>query len=557
MNSCQQCTATFSRKDNLKRHLEVVHAPDRPQKQAKPAPVVTCTDCGYTFASAQALQVHHDSPTACKGVARPTYTCAFCERSWAAECKYKAHMESRRKYPCKQMFECPLCGHDVSFVCPEATAVCASCDAEEAAAHARGRSRPVWSQPFDATGREGGTQLDVQTMDSNALRVPTVLIAADIPAPQQTHMCQDERGLRRYLQIPDGIRANAAPLHVWFNGTAFGAHRAAAPPHKQLRPAANPNIEAADLVNMDDSAQAVLSQSSLRKTIVSFLNAHERGPTERLLTDLCLDADRRTLADYATASRAFCVHSSVWAAVKEHSRRCTQRQLLHTMYECVRGSPMLSKLEDCFYWLFLSPHARILGSRGRLPARRHMQMLWRDPVPRQRAALTKEQRVLLMRAMCAVTVDDAWNDTNVWKSPMVRHLFEVCKEGLIDKKTNTKLKKLWLPPPKGTTDAECAWVVHPLLSMTGRVRVLSLKDSRIMCPGTAKRDAQMTAYAILHRVSPYDAGKQLCMSSLSDYVWLYMQQCVSPLPIAIPQGPGAAAIVAAESRDRVGAMGTQ
>jgi hypothetical protein len=122
---------------------------------------------------------------------------------------------------------------------------------------------------------------------------------------------------------------------------------------------------------------------------------------------------------------------------------------------------------------------------------------------------------------------------------MVRHLFEVCKEGLADKKTNTKLKTLWLPPPKGTTDAECAWVVHPLLAMTGRVRVLSLKDSRIMRPGRAKRDAQMTAYAILQRVAPYDAGKQVHMSSLYEYVSLYMQQCFTPVPIAIPQGPAA------------------
>jgi hypothetical protein len=49
----------------------------------------------------------------------------------------------------------------------------------------------------------------------------------------------------------------------------------------------------------------------------------------------------------------------------------------------------------------------------------------------------------------------------------------------------------------------------------------------------------MIAYAILHHVSPYDDGKQLCMSSLSDYVWLYMQQCFTPVPNAIPQGPAA------------------
>jgi hypothetical protein len=544
-NPCQLCDVAFSRKDNLKRHLEVVHAPDRPEKQAKPAPLVTCAACGHTFASAQALQTHQSSPTACKGAARPTYICAYCERSWAAEDKYKAHMESRQKYPCKQAFDCPLCGHGVSFVCTDTTAVCAACDAEEVKAHARRRSRPVWSQPFDATGREHGTPLDVQTMDSNALRVPSVLIAADIPAPRQTHLCQDARGHRQYLQIPGGW-ASTAPLHVWFNGAAFGEHRPADPPHKQLRPAANliPNIEAsaADLIKMDDSAQAVLSQSSLRKTIVSFLDADEHCPTERVLVNLCLDADRHTLAEYATASRAFCVHSSVWAAVKEHSKRCTQRQLLRTMHERVRGSPMLSKLEDCFYWLFLSPHARILGPRGRLPVRRHMQMLWRDPAPRWRAALTKEQRLRLMQAMCAVTVDDAWNDTDVWKAPMVRHLFVACKENRVDKHTKKALKKLLLPAPKGTTDAECAWVVHPLLSMTGRVRVLSLKDSRILRHETAKRDAQMTAYAILQRVSPCDAGNQV--SPLDDYVGLYMQHCFVPLPGAA-QGPAATVVAAA------------
>jgi hypothetical protein len=508
MHRCHSCHAGFARKDNLKRHVDTVHDVDRPEKRPKVSP--QCAACKREFATHQALQVHTASPTACRALAR-NFECRYCHRTWPTERQLTEHMEKRKRFPCQLQFDCPLCGHGVSFPCTETPSVCVTCDTEQSREWAAAATlRALWTAPFGRVPMSGDHDLKASTARNV---VPKVLDAAQ-PLRfdrERTYSSPKRTFLYFPTDKPHVIRDTHG--HAWFiNATAFRCDREKAnePPHRAFRVATD-NLQ--EPMRLPDSAVLALSHSRTLALIVSYLPQEERSATEAVLVDLSLDSDRRIVHNYAKSAQAFCVHSHLWAAIQRHTARCGNRAFLSKLHARIRHVPMLSTLEDCYYWLIQSPHAQLLGRRVHsqltLDARGRNNLcnalcstLYCDPQrpwPRQ---LTEPQRREVCMALGKLTTFDAWHNTRAWASPVVQHMLAVCKpdDPYMSLGRLAILKPLVLPVPKASQimPGLNACVVHPVLAMTGRVRVISLHDERLGRTATVQRDAEATAYVVYH-----------------------------------------------------------
>ena len=200
---------------------------------------------------------------------------------------------------------------------------------------------------------------------------------------------------------------------------------------------------------------------------------------------------RRALAAYQTHARAFCVHSKLWQRLVNHSRSCAGRSALVQMARETTHTPMLRDVADLYYWLYLSPQSHLVTPRP-TPAdswspRWHAlyAQLQRDPRAYFRQPVRQPWRTALLR----LTTTDQWRRTPAWQalSPWLgvrpelaptRALTEADRASLDAFLTEQTRPEVRVPFPRADLAQDIAWPVHPLLSLSGPVRVARVTHER-------------------------------------------------------------------------------
>ena len=132
LHECDVCAHKSSRVDSLRRHeLRCERDPD-PPAAASPERY-ECAECLLTFSSAQRLESHKASSTACPKVHIPeALVCDECGKTWPQK-QHVAWRRHREQGHSQNTVVCPLCDHAVSFEGDAANQVCA--DSVEQATH--------------------------------------------------------------------------------------------------------------------------------------------------------------------------------------------------------------------------------------------------------------------------------------------------------------------------------------------------------------------------------------------------------------------------------------
>jgi hypothetical protein len=270
---------------------------------------------------------------------------------------------------------------------------------------------------------------------------------------------------------------------------------------------------------------------------------------------LLLQAEREALCEYAQGAFSFCAHSRVWKTLEAHLRKCPGKKGAAHLWrgsELEMCDGMVQQDADRYYWWFLSPHASCRRAaldllppvaQGPDPPTPERVQQWcttmglpagPEPLtPERFQRLSPEERRDLLGALYRLTALDRAHGTQAWRglSPFLQlpgryqevnhsmtlvtpNLFEQQQQAAQDRQRQQLrqlrvLRAQHLQPggkrmhkkapyrvslpfpsvrPAGLTRP---WLVHPLLSLSGPVRVLQRRAlMRQSMSGSMARDDQ-------------------------------------------------------------------
>jgi hypothetical protein len=296
--------------------------------------------------------------------------------------------------------------------------------------------------------------------------------------------------------------------HLMLNGSQLGDGRA--PPHvSPHRRWEEPVVLAGATPTLRKPLAQMMQSRTIRDTLESFLSRKDDRAALQALLDLSLDRDRICLREYQSAAVPFCAHSAVWKVMSQHIRKCPKRhQLSHLLMDpgLVSGEEyrMLHTVEDRYYWLVISPHARLWQSdphrldgipqAAPMPSAQAvaawsaeiaaLPALLRTTQSQRRAALQKLhplQQQAIVQCRQGLTLYDVWHQTPAYKA-MAYFIGHKTYDGEAPEPQEVpepKRRKVHQAPRMELDLPTLPWrhvplhtVVHPLLSLSGPVRVL-------------------------------------------------------------------------------------
>lgn len=439
-----------------------------------------CNECHAYFASAQRLKTHKASPTACRRVVPPAVLACECGARWANRgdplqvAAWKQHIVAREHNDgCFCAFRCPLCAFKISFRHRKDGYVCADCAAAalRLESHDGVRFKPTCCEPFND---QAYTRL---TSDPLFARCSLV-------APPGSD-CRTPAYLERPLL-----------------------------PHTHIQRRSEEPLGPVSVVQADSTRQYFVTHLDRNRNahmgpllvsgVHSYVRDHDPVHTSTTLPisgapagapDARLNAERDVLARFQRHAITFCRHSEIWRCIDAHIQKCTQRASVTQFTDLTAGTPMLRERADCYYWLFLSPQAHLARTyevKSEIPAS-VIEPLLRDLNERPLEYLAKPPPDLREHFL-ALTTHDMWHKTPAWRAlspflgvePQRNFQIETHEERHkvaqriieIQRRVSAHVGGARLTPvfPEQVFPTDDMFLLHPLLSLSGPVRVLSLNQ---------------------------------------------------------------------------------
>ena len=407
-----------------------------------------CADCGSFFASKQRLSSHRSSTSACVKTPVPDILRCVCGQVWPDRgdpyqvARWRAHMISREKHGgvCLKYIKCPLCELNLNVEFKAEGYVCQICAQESQRIHAkRGRIHPVLLQPFAAQSYEER---------SNSFRM---LFAG--PRVQQPALT------RAYTLCPEANDVNRRALQ------AFAAFQDGVPEEHIKQP-----------ISLASDQPCPHSRLEVQAAQAGW--------------DHSLDSERRRLIEYQRNAAPFCVHSGVWEVIQNHASMCSKRPMLTRFSHEASQAPMLQERADVLYWLYLSPQAKSWEVMPRPEVAPSQAVIDQHNLLQDNPRQSYRTDPMSLRAeILQLTTDDQWNNSLRWKalSPLMgiepqlkfRAQTELERKSLdafLASKVIATPERARLPYPENTYST--AMVLHPLLSCSGPVRIISFESER-------------------------------------------------------------------------------
>ncbi len=527
------CGATFSRKDNAQRHARGC-AGDRQQHRCA---------CGQTFSTAYGLKRHgqncpsdHCRAAGALPAPLPPLVCPDCHHSWphSRARDYQAHVNTQA---CRWHVLCPLCQHSLELrsTLGQEHDVCSACDRLATQLHQETRWNAVLQYPFGtpahATVRPEMWRTTAHPEEKK--KEPSAMVATPW-GPQKRRRVMPwgvPTPMTQWLLTPAGdavVKPTRAPtpealrLLRWYS-VGFDPQRAQQAPHHHRL------LEPVPVIRQ--------KQEDEQKDVV-----------------LLLQTEREALDAYAQGAFAFCAHGRVWKTLEAHLRKCPGKKGAAHLWrgrELEMCDGMVQQDADRYYWWFLSPHAACTRAaldllppvaQGPDPPSSERLQQWcttmglpgPEPLTPERVQrLSQEERRDLLGALYRLTALDEAHHTQAWRrlSPFLQlpgrcqeanhnmalvapNQFEQQQQVAQDRQRQ-QLRQLrvlrvqHLQPggkrmhkkapyrvslpfpsvrPAGLTRP---WLVHPLLSLSGPVRVLQRRAlMRQSMSGSMARDEQ-------------------------------------------------------------------
>lgn len=427
--TCPGCRRKFSRSYSVVRHRPGCHGPPPEPACPAPPPRPQCPDCHLTFASKQRLASHRPG---CRKTPLPAQlTCPTCPLTWPPR-QHVAWQRHRQEAHDPHSFDCPLCHATVRFQDEDADEVCAECEALATRLHQEGRCVPVlrgaWGDNIYAAAPRPWSAQESSTEQRPPPPTPSHVfpglfphqpgqprtrLPAPLPRPQVQRVQTEDPHRRFLLPLAPAAAMGTHWVAKWLAGTVFDP--AGEPPHRRLG-------ERVGMASDHPESAAGLGWAPTAVSLISaFLPPDERRPAELILHDLALEPQRQVLRQFQANAVAFCAHSGFWRALKQHARRCPEREQVAHLLDPT-ASPLVSTTADAFYWLFFSPQAHLLEAQRGVtrcppPGLTVAQRAALPQTPAPRATLTYDQMSVDTRKLFAsLTTYDRWHHTPLWQA---------------------------------------------------------------------------------------------------------------------------------------------